>query len=138
MPPIRGPSQRSRRVAPKYPRMPRGLDRAGLTTSCCECSGSDSHPQDRAPLFPSSRPRGRPRPCMTYPLHMHAPGNTRARRLWLPLAGAALAVAAVCAVAVLRPWGASEPVAPAAVAQGEPAVAASVPPAPLVLEEDAR
>ena len=69
---------------------------------------------------------------------MHAPGNTRARRLWLPLAGAALAVAAVCAVAVLRPWGASEPVAPAAVAEGEAAVAASVPPAPLVLEDDAR
>jgi len=75
---------------------------------------------------------------MTYPLSMHAPGGTRARKLWLPLVGATLAVAAVCAVAVLRPWGAPEPVAPAAVAQGETAVAASVPPAPLVLEEGAR
>lgn len=75
---------------------------------------------------------------MTYPLSMHAPGRTRARRPWLPLAGAALAVAAVCAVAVLRPWGAPEPVAPAAVAEGDAAVAASVPPAPLVLEEGAR
>ncbi|MBW9119297.1 SGNH/GDSL hydrolase family protein [Microbacterium trichothecenolyticum] len=75
---------------------------------------------------------------MTYPLYMHPPGRTRARRPWLPLAGAALAVAAVCAVAVLRPWGAPEPVAPAAVAKGEAAVAASVPPAPLVLEEGAR
>jgi lysophospholipase L1-like esterase len=52
--------------------------------------------------------------------------------------GAALAVAAVCAVAVLRPWGAPEPVAPAAVAEGDPAVAASVSPAPLVLDEGAR
>ncbi|MFK4836085.1 SGNH/GDSL hydrolase family protein [Microbacterium sp. ZW T2_14] len=69
---------------------------------------------------------------------MHAPGRTRARRLWLPLLGAALAVAAVCAVAVLRPWGAPEPVAPVAVAEGDAAVAASAPPAPLVLEEDAR
>lgn len=75
---------------------------------------------------------------MTYPLSMHAPGGTRARKLWLPLVSATLAVAAVCAVAVLRPWGAPEPVAPTAVAQGEPAVAASVPPAPLVLEDDAR
>ncbi|MEV4687760.1 SGNH/GDSL hydrolase family protein [Microbacterium sp. LWH3-1.2] len=69
---------------------------------------------------------------------MHAPGRTRARRLWLPLMGAALAVAAVCAVAFLRPWGAPEPVAPAAAAEGDVAVAASVPPAPLVLDEGAR
>jgi lysophospholipase L1-like esterase len=69
---------------------------------------------------------------------MHAPGRSRARRLWLPLLGAALAVAAVCAVAVIRPWGAPEPVAPIAVAEGDAAVAASVPPAPLVLEDDAR
>lgn len=69
---------------------------------------------------------------------MHAPGRSRARRLWLPLLGAALAVAAVCAVAVIRPWGASEPVAPIAAAEGDAAVAASVPPAPLVLEDDAR
>jgi lysophospholipase L1-like esterase len=41
-------------------------------------------------------------------------------------------------VAVLRPWGAPEPVAPAAAAAGDTAVAASVPPAPLVLDDDAR
>lgn len=75
---------------------------------------------------------------MTYPLHMHAPGRTRARRWWLPLAGAALAVAAVCAVAVLRPWGAAEPVAPVAVAEGAAPAPASVPPAPLVVDEGAR
>ena len=89
---------------------------------------------------------------------MHAPGPFRARRLgpgaqasrwvrrprvagvrgWLSLLGAALAVAAVCAVAVLRPWGAPEPVAPVAGARGDAAVAASVPPAPLVVEEGAR
>lgn len=75
---------------------------------------------------------------MTYPLLMHAPGRTRARRLWLPLLGAALAVAAVCAVAVLRPWGAPEPVTPVAVAEGNSGAPASVPPAPLVLDDDAR
>lgn len=75
---------------------------------------------------------------MTYPLHMHAPGRSRARRPWLLLLGAGLAVAAVCAVALLRPWGAPPPVAPAAVAEGEAPVAASVPPAPLALEDDAR
>jgi lysophospholipase L1-like esterase len=75
---------------------------------------------------------------MTYPLHMLAPGLFRARRLWLSLVGALLAVAAVCAVAVLRPWGAPEPVAPAAVAEGDGKVAASVPPAPLTLADDAR
>lgn len=75
---------------------------------------------------------------MTYPLHMLAPGLLRARRLWLPFVGALLAVAAVCAVAVLRPWGAPEPVAPVAVAEGDAGVAASVPPAPLTLTDDAR
>ena len=75
---------------------------------------------------------------MTYPLHMLAPGRSRARRLWLPLAGAVLAVAAVCAVALLRPWGAHGPVAPVAAAKGDAAVAASVPPAPLALADDAR
>ncbi|WP_239453261.1 MULTISPECIES: SGNH/GDSL hydrolase family protein [Microbacterium] len=70
---------------------------------------------------------------------MHAPGRTRAQRLWLPLLAAALAVAAVCTVAVLRPWGApSEPVRPVAAAEGEAQAAASVPPAPLALEEGAR
>jgi len=57
---------------------------------------------------------------------------------WLALAGAALAVAAVCAVAVLRPWGAPEPVAPVAVAEGDAGAAASVPTAPLSLADDAR
>ncbi|WP_426324423.1 SGNH/GDSL hydrolase family protein [Microbacterium sp. E-13] len=69
---------------------------------------------------------------------MLAPGRSRVRRLWLPFLGALLAVAAVCAVAVLRPWGAPEPVAPAAVAEGKAAVAASVPPAPLALPDGAR
>jgi len=52
--------------------------------------------------------------------------------------GAALAVAAVCAVAVLRPWGAPEPVVQVAVAEGDAGAPASVPPAPLVLEDGAR
>ena len=69
---------------------------------------------------------------------MHAPGRTRAQRLVVPLVGAALAVAALCAVAVLRPWGAAEPVAPAAGADGAAAAEASAPPPPLVLEDDAR
>lgn len=69
---------------------------------------------------------------------MHAPGRTRARRLWLPALGAALAVAAVCAVGVLRPGGAAESVAPAAGADGAAAAEASAPPPPLVLEDDAR
>jgi lysophospholipase L1-like esterase len=69
---------------------------------------------------------------------MHAPGRSRARLVWLPLVGAALAVAAVCAVAVIRPWGTAEPAAPATVADGDAGVAASVPLAPLVIDEGAR
>lgn len=57
---------------------------------------------------------------------------------WLPLLGAALAVAAVCAVAVLRPGGAPEPVAPVAVAEGDAGAPASVPPAPLSIDDAAR
>lgn len=75
---------------------------------------------------------------MTYPLLMHAPGDNRARRLWVPLVGAALAVAALCAVAVLRPWGAAEPVTPVAQADGAAVAEASTPPAPLALDDDAR
>ena len=41
---------------------------------------------------------------VTYPRCMHAPGRPRARRPWLPIVGAALAVAVVCAVAAWRPW----------------------------------
>lgn len=73
---------------------------------------------------------------MTYPRCMHAPGRLRARRLWLPMLGAALAVAAVFAVAVLRPWSAPPPAAPAAVADGP--VSEEIMPAPLVLPDDAR
>ncbi|WP_224752034.1 SGNH/GDSL hydrolase family protein [Microbacterium helvum] len=69
---------------------------------------------------------------------MHAPDRSRARRLWLPLAGAALAVAAVCTVALVRPWGMAEPAAPATAADDHTAVAASIPPTPLAIEDGAR
>jgi len=65
---------------------------------------------------------------------MHAPGRPRARRAWLPIIGAALAVAAVCAVAAWRPW-----VAPSApVAGPDAASAVTVSPAPLALPESPR
>jgi lysophospholipase L1-like esterase len=65
---------------------------------------------------------------------MHAPGRPRARRPWLPIVGAALAVAAVCALAAWRPW-----VAPSApVAGADAAAAITVAPAPLALPEHAR
>ena len=65
---------------------------------------------------------------------MHAPGRPRARRPWLPIVGAALAVAAVCALAALRPW-----VVPSTPAAGPDAAAAvTVAPAPLALPEHAR
>ena len=69
---------------------------------------------------------------------MHAHGRFRARRLGLPLIGAALAVAAVCTVALLRPWGAPETVTPVAADEQAAAAPASVPPAPLVVGDDAR
>ncbi|GAA5204017.1 SGNH/GDSL hydrolase family protein [Microbacterium jejuense] len=58
--------------------------------------------------------------------------------MWLPLAGAALAVVAVCAVALVRPWGMAEPTAPATAADDGTAAAASIPPAPLVIADGAR
>lgn len=54
---------------------------------------------------------------------MHAPGRPRARRPWLPLVGAALAVAAVCALGAWRPWVTSS----APVAAEERSVAAVAP-----------
>ena len=71
---------------------------------------------------------------MTYPRSMHAPGRPRARRPWLPLVGAALAVAAVCALGVWRPW--VVPSAPVAVAVDEGVV--SLAPAALALPEHPR
>lgn len=65
---------------------------------------------------------------------MHAPGRPRARRPWLPVLGAALAVAALCAVGAWRPWTA--PAAP--VAAPDSAVVAASAPAPLLLPEGAR
>jgi lysophospholipase L1-like esterase len=69
---------------------------------------------------------------------MHAPDRSRARRRWLPLAGAALAVVAVCAVALVRPWGVAESAAPATASDDSSAVAASLPPAPLTIDDGAR
>lgn len=68
---------------------------------------------------------------------MPAPGRHPGRRLWLALAGAALAVSAVAAVstvAVLRPW--SAPVQAPVAADDSPMDA--VAPAPLVIPDDAR
>ena len=55
---------------------------------------------------------------------MHTPGRPRARRPWLPIVGAALAVAAVCALGVWRPW-----VVPSAPLAAEEGIAAVTPPA---------
>ena len=64
---------------------------------------------------------------------MHAPGRPRARRPWLPIAGAALAVAAVCTLALLRPSPAPDtPIAGADAAPAAPA-ALALPPHPRVL-----
>jgi lysophospholipase L1-like esterase len=60
---------------------------------------------------------------------MHAHGRPRARRPWLPLIGAAIAVAALCALAAWRPWVVPAP--PVAIAAA-PAVEA-ITPAPLAL-----
>jgi lysophospholipase L1-like esterase len=64
---------------------------------------------------------------VTYPLCMHAPGSLRVRRPWLPVVGAAIAVAIVCAIGVWRPW--VTPSAPAAI-EGDGVVAS----APAMLE----
>lgn len=65
---------------------------------------------------------------------MHAPGRPRARRPWLVLAGAALAIAAVGAVGFLRPWSApAATTAPVAVAESAP-----LSPASLALPENPR
>jgi lysophospholipase L1-like esterase len=65
---------------------------------------------------------------------MLAPGRPRARRPWLPLVGAALAVAVVCVIAAWRPW--AVPSIPAAAPDAASAVTVS--PAPLALPENAR
>ncbi|WP_137846286.1 SGNH/GDSL hydrolase family protein [Microbacterium sp. 2FI] len=64
---------------------------------------------------------------------MYASGRLRARRPWLALAGVAIAVVLVCAVAAWRPW--ATPASPAA-AVAEPAAAAA--PEPLALPENPR
>ncbi|GAA2985033.1 lysophospholipase L1-like esterase [Microbacterium terrae] len=63
---------------------------------------------------------------------MHEHGRLRVRRPWLPLAGVALAVALVCAVAAWRPW--TQTSAPVA-AVDEPVAAAA--PAALDVPDDA-
>ena len=101
------------------------------------CSVRRSHSLARTPARTAVRSRhcrGR-HPIarnVTYPLCMHAHGRPRARRPWLPIVGAALAVAVVCAVAAWRPW-----VAPSAPAAGSrmPRPSSAVAPAPLALPE---
>jgi lysophospholipase L1-like esterase len=65
---------------------------------------------------------------------MHAPGRPRARRPWLPIVGAALAVALVCVVAAWRPW--AVPSIPAAAPDAASVVTVS--PAPLAIPQNAR
>ncbi len=67
---------------------------------------------------------------MTYPLSMHAPGRPAHGGCGCRSLGAALAVAAVCAVARPAPLGRSEPVAPVAAAEGDAGVAAIRPARP--------
>ncbi|MGN8552513.1 UNVERIFIED_CONTAM: SGNH/GDSL hydrolase family protein [Microbacterium sp. SLM126] len=64
---------------------------------------------------------------------MHAPGSLRVRRPWLPVLGAALAVAAVCALGVWRPW-----VTPSAPVASEADTVVAVAPAMLELPEAPR
>ena len=64
---------------------------------------------------------------------MHAPGGPRARRPWLPLLGAALAVAIVCAFGMWRPW-----IVPSAPVAAESVALPQAVPAALELPENAR
>ena len=64
---------------------------------------------------------------------MHAPGRPRARRPWLPLVGAALAVAVVCALGVWRPW-----VVPSAPVAGEAETAPIAAPVTIALPDEPR
>lgn len=64
---------------------------------------------------------------------MHAPGSLRARRPWLPILGAALAVAVVCALGMWRPW-----VTPSAPAAGKADSVVAVAPAMLELPDRPR
>lgn len=61
---------------------------------------------------------------------MPAPGGLRGRRPWLPVMGAALAVAAVCALGMWRPW-----VTPSAPVAGETDTVVAVAPAMLELPD---
>jgi lysophospholipase L1-like esterase len=71
---------------------------------------------------------------MTYALFMHAPGRSRARRLWFSLVGVALTVVTLCALAITRPW---DPLPTSGTAAG--GTAAITPgTAPLVLHPGAR
>lgn len=70
---------------------------------------------------------------MTYPLCMPAPGHPRPRRPWLPVVGAALAVAAVCALGMWRPW--VTPSAPVAVEEDQ---VVSIAPDPIELPDEPR
>lgn len=70
---------------------------------------------------------------MTYPLCMHAPGGSRGRRPWLPLLGAALAVAIVCALGMWRPW-----IVPSAPVAAESVALPQAVPAALELPGNAR
>ena len=138
-PQIRGPVRRSRRVAPKYPRTPdrvlrtrresRRRDfardqfrRRDHAVRAAVCAGADRDSSTRirrtADLrLPSRRDRARDR----------ARERSRVARggFW-PLAVAALAIAAVCAVAAVRPWAAPPS---AVVATAQDAAPAAVAPA---------
>ena len=64
---------------------------------------------------------------------MHAPGRLRARRPWLPIIGAALAVAIVCALGAWRPW-----IVPSAPVAADDEAAVAITPAALVLPDEPR
>jgi lysophospholipase L1-like esterase len=64
---------------------------------------------------------------------MHVPGRPRERRPWLPIVGAAIAVAVVCAIALARPWAEQEPTATGVDAAAPPVAPLVIPEAPRVL-----